>query len=327
MPRSISSSLIGWYRENKRDLPWRRTRDPYAILVSEIMLQQTQVAAVIPFYLRFMSRFPTATSLAGATESDALAAWEGLGYYRRLRNLKASAALIHEGGWPDDLRTLPGVGKYTAAAVGSIAFGRRAACADGNVRRVWSRFLARDCSLVEAESQSDAMMARAAAGEWNQAVMELGAVICKPRDPECGHCPISFECASLSQGCADEYPTPAATSAVRVDHVCACAIRGKRVGVRRCESGEWWQGMYAFPRTSVIAGEAGKEAAQRLGLRQPESLGTLNHVVTHHRIRLQAFVGKPTGDMTVEWRTLDELARLPMPKPARRVTHWLEQIL
>lgn len=325
LPPSISNALIGWFRDNQRDLPWRQTRDPYAILVSEVMLQQTQVATVVPHYLRFMSRFPTAESLASTTESDALAAWEGLGYYRRLRNLQAAAAVV-QSGWPDDLRTLPGVGRYTAAAVGSIAFNKQMPCADGNVRRVWSRFLARDLSVSEAEEQSAKLMPSSHAGEWNQSVMELGATICKPKAPACHRCPISRDCASYRLDCVDEFPAQVAAKTVRLDQVCVCAVRQKRVAIRKCEPGEWWEGMYTFPRTTVCDDESPRAAAARLGLSDPKLLGALTHTVTNHRIRLQAFIGKPT-DMPCEWRTLDELAALPMPKPSRRVAQWLEESL
>lgn len=323
MPLSTSDALIAWYRKNRRDLPWRGSDDPYAVLVSEVMLQQTRVSAVVPYYRRFMHQFPTADALASAGEDEALAAWEGLGYYRRLRSLRSAARVVAESGWPDDLRTLPGVGRYTAAAVGSIALGRQEACADGNVKRVWSRYLGRALTEGEAEEQSAKMMAGHTAGEWNQAVMELGATVCTPKSPRCGDCPLGAECVVRRSG-ADALLPKKAERVVRLEQVCVCPVRaGRVVGVRRAGLGEWWEGMYTFVRGSVLDDLPGDTAA-KLGLRQPRHLGSLSHVVTHHRIRLHAYVGAPAGGMKVEWRHIDELRRLPMPKPDRRVMQWLE---
>ena len=197
MPRSASKALIEWYRANKRDLPWRGTDDPYTILVSEVMLQQTQVATVLPYFERFMDRFPTAYALATAPESDCFAEWAGLGYYRRARNLRATAKVVADNGWPEDLRSLPGVGDYTAAALGSIAFGRQEACADGNVRRVMSRLAGETLSLNDAQQASAAMMRGWKAREWNQAVMELGALVCA-RVPKCDECPLRRTCRACA---------------------------------------------------------------------------------------------------------------------------------
>jgi A/G-specific adenine glycosylase len=288
------------------------------------MLQQTRVATVVPFYERFMARFPTANALASARESDALALWEGLGYYRRLRNLRAAAQVIHQDGWQEDLRDLPGVGTYTAATVGSIAFDRMEACADGNVRRVMSRLNARDCSTEEAQSQSSILMGKHSAGEWNQAVMELGAVICHPKQPDCQACPITKFCAARRLGTAESLPTLPTANSIRVDHVYACAIRGRQIGVRKCAKDEWWHGMYTFPRMIIEGGEPSEPAAERLGLRKPKFLGSFTHVVTNHCIRVHAFSGGAGEGLTVEWRGFDELAKLPMSRPARRVLQWLE---
>lgn len=271
-----------------------------------------------------MAQFPTAEALASATEADALAAWEGLGYYRRLRNLRAAAGVIAEFGWPSDLRCLPGVGSYTAAAVHSIAFGGEDVCVDGNVRRVWSRFFAKDCGVLDAGRHSTALMAQHHAGEWNQAVMELGAVLCKPRQPACLDCPISFGCASFKLGCAEKLPATKPKRQIDLVEVYACAIRGDRVGVRKCQPGEWWEGMYTFPRARLEAQVSARETAVRLGLHEPTYLGRHNHTVTCHRISLQAFVGKPSRRLTVEWKRIHELDQLPMPSPARRVVAWLE---
>ena len=323
MRPSISESLIDWYQQHQRDLPWRRTSDPYAILVSEVMLQQTQVATVLPYFERFLQRFPTAKSLSESTEVDALSAWEGLGYYRRLRNLKASAKVVAENGWPEDLAALPGVGRYTSNAVASIAFGRSVACADGNVRRVMSRLAGREMSMLQAERASSELMGDRGAGSWNQAVMELGATVCTALSPSCSRCPLNSECVAAATGTQAVIPAPVRAKVVEVHHAYACFLSDGCVAIRKAASGEWWAGMYCFPRTEVGPGEAANDAVGRLGLEAPKHLGSLQHTVTKHRIRAEAFTGRgaPTE---VEWKALAELVALPMPAPQRRIARWLE---
>ena len=183
--------LLEWYAIQHRRLPWRATRDPYALLVSEVMLQQTQAARVVPYYEAFLARFPDAAALAAATPREVLAAWSGLGYNRRALALQAAARIVQHG-WPDDLTELPGVGPYTAAAVGAFAFDRQQAAVDTNVRRVIERH--------DGGSHTPAALARRAA-EFNQAMMELGATVCRPRAPRCGECPVR-------RGCAGPLPPP-----------------------------------------------------------------------------------------------------------------------
>lgn len=194
-------ALLGWYRRNRRDLPWRRTQDPYAVWVSEIMLQQTRVTAVADRYVRFLKRFPSVEKLAAAREATVLAEWSGLGYYRRARNLHASAKAVvleHAGGFPRtaaSLRKLPGIGRYTAAAIASIAFGEAVAVVDGNVERVLSRLLASN-ALFERQVWSAAqdLLCRYNPGDFNQAMMELGATVCLPAEPNCAACPVKSFC-------------------------------------------------------------------------------------------------------------------------------------
>lgn len=323
MPRSASKALVEWYRANKRDLPWRGIDDPYAILVSEVMLQQTQVATVLPFFGRFLERFPTADALATAPESDCFAAWAGLGYYRRARNLRLAAGVIAESGWPDDLRSLPGVGDYTAAALGSIAFGRQEACADGNVRRVMSRLAGETLSLADAQRASAAMMRGWVAGEWNQAVMELGALVCTPA-PKCNVCPLRRTCRAYAGGTQAEVPEPVKATAVQLDHVCACIVKGGRVALRVALPGEWWQGMLVFPHAQVRENDCKFGAAGLLGLRDPRKLGTVRHTVANHRVTLSAYMGQGSAP-GVRWHAIDELQSLPLPAPQKRVAKMLEQ--
>ena len=212
----IRRLILKWYSKHKRDLPWRRTRDPYRIWVSEIMLQQTRVAAVIPYYERFLDRFPDAAALASAPEQDLLAAWAGLGYYSRARNLqKAAKKLLELGGFPRDHPTileLPGVGAYTAAAIASIAFDQRHAALDGNVIRVLSRLTAERGNVASGvvrrrlQAVADSLLDPRHPGDFNQGLMELGATVCLPKQPECTKCPIHRECRAHRLGEQNELP-------------------------------------------------------------------------------------------------------------------------
>jgi A/G-specific adenine glycosylase len=187
---ALRGALLHWYARTHRDLPWRRTTDPYAILVSEVMLQQTQVARVVPRYLEWLERWPTVNALATASRAEVLAAWVGLGYNRRALALHAAATAVARDGWPQDLRTLPGVGPYTAAAVGSFAFGAQVAAVDTNARRVAERL---------GRGAPDALLPAGRAAEWNQAAMELGATVCTARAPRCGACPVAAWCAAAGE--------------------------------------------------------------------------------------------------------------------------------
>jgi A/G-specific adenine glycosylase len=207
-PSALRKKLARWYEKNARDLPWRRTRDPYAIWISEIMLQQTRVAAAIPYYERFLARFPNAESLTAASETEVLTAWSGLGYYSRARNLHRAARAIAElGAFPteyDRIRELPGVGEYTAAAVASIAFGLAHAVVDGNVKRVIAR-LTGDAH-VNVQDAASRLLDRKHPARSNQALMELGALVCLPRDPLCEACPIAKECEARKNGTQAQLP-------------------------------------------------------------------------------------------------------------------------
>ena len=217
--RGLRAPLLRWYRRHRRDLPWRRTRDPYAIWVAEIMLQQTRVATVIPYYERFMRRFPDATRLAQASEDDVLSLWSGLGYYRRARALHAGARDVvarHGGRLPADGRTLqglPGIGRYTAGAIASIGFGLAEPVLDGNVRRVLARLFAVGGGALSRADEARQLWELAGRlvqgpdpGDLNQALMELGASVCSARDPRCTACPVARRCRALDLGRPEEYP-------------------------------------------------------------------------------------------------------------------------
>lgn len=204
----LQKKLAHWYEQSARDLPWRRTRDPYAIWVSEIMLQQTRVVAAIPYFERFLARFPDPAALARSPETEVLKAWSGLGYYSRTRNLRRAAETIAASGeFPNTyeaIRELPGVGDYTAAAVASIAFGLPHAAVDGNVRRVAARLSGQ--ANVDVQQFADFLLDRRHPGRSNQALMELGATICLPREPLCGSCPVANFCEAHKQGTQAELP-------------------------------------------------------------------------------------------------------------------------
>jgi len=249
--RALRAAVLRWYRRNRRDLPWRRTRDPYAIWVSEIMLQQTRVETVVPFYERFLKRFPTAGDLARAREADVLAAWSGLGYYRRARSLHAAAAVMvreHGGRVPEDLeslRALPGVGAYTAAAIASVAHGVPAAAVDGNVIRVLARIEGRqgrrDDPVLrrEVEGMARRLAEGESPGDWTQALMELGALVCVPRAPRCDACPAAARCLALRSGDPAAYPEPAraASSLPTRRVVMLLARRGAKILLVNGEAG------------------------------------------------------------------------------------------
>lgn len=203
--RSFASRLLCWYDEHKRDLPWRKDRDPYRVWISEIMLQQTRVAAVLEHYQRFLRKFPTLEKLAAAPQASVLSAWSGLGYYRRARMLHAAARLLlkeHQGRIPESskgLLGLPGIGRYTAAAIASIAYDEPAAVVDGNVERVLSRVAGRRLAGAETWHAADALLDTARPGDFNQAMMELGATVCLPRQPRCLLCPVARLCETRGE--------------------------------------------------------------------------------------------------------------------------------
>ena len=287
--RALVERLSAWFAREKRDLPWRRTRDPYRIWISEAMLQQTRVETVIPYYGRFLEAFPTVEDLARADEDAVLAAWSGLGYYRRARALHAAARAIverHGGRFPDDverLLALPGIGPYTAGAVASIAFGRREALVDGNVRRVLSRVFG------ETEESRIGSLARSLVpaeepGEWNQALMELGALVCASRDPACERCPISGLCVARKEGRIAELPSPKARpSTIEVDAVVLAATRNGRWLLERRPSEGRMAGMWQMPTVERRGRLFAKDPPR--GLREEEALCEVRHTITRHRIR------------------------------------------
>ncbi len=302
-------ALLRWYDARQRDLPWRRTRDPYAIWISETMLQQTRVETVIPYYERFLERFPDVESLASADRDDVYALWAGLGYYSRARNLQAAARRIvdeHGGLLPDDvdgLRSLPGIGRYTAGAVASIAFDRPAPVVDGNVIRVLTRWRGirddvRRREVVERLWDEAGSLARGARpGDLNQALMELGATVCTPRSPRCDDCPWLRTCDAAAAGDAESLPVkPKKPKPVKVEAVAAWIERHGRVLVVRRPQDGLLGGLWELPGGPLEAREAREEGLHRqlresVGLRvkQSEYRGHIEHLFTHRRLALHVF--------------------------------------
>jgi A/G-specific adenine glycosylase len=296
------------------------------------MLQQTRAAFVERYYDRFLQRFPAPQALAEASEEEAMAYWEGLGYYRRLESLVKAARQVAAHGMPtryEELRLMPGFGEYTAAAVASIAFGERVPAIDGNVARVVARLACLEVGgsalLRRARHLSKEWMGvRADPGEWNQALMELGATVCLPRAPRCENCPLESLCLARAVGCQEQLPPRERKPMVDLVHAVVCAVSDGMVGVRRITEGRWWRGMYEFPRVEVPPQEDAKQVLESEGWTKLEALCEVRHVVTRHRITLKAFVtSSPRHTKRLLLATREDLERLPMPAPQRRVAEAL----
>ncbi|MCC6407408.1 MAG: A/G-specific adenine glycosylase, partial [Planctomycetes bacterium] len=335
----LQRELSAWFARERRDLPWRRTRDPYAIWISEAMLQQTRVETVIDYWQRFLARFPDAAALADAREEDVLGAWSGLGYYRRARNLHAAARAIrerHDGVFPRDpalVRELPGVGRYTAGAVLSIAFDAPEPLVDGNVARVFARLFELEAPLGSKElerelwSLAERLVPARGAGDWNQALMELGATVCTPKKPRCDACPLARRCRALAAGVVEALPRPKARRAsVEVELEVLCVERdGAWLFVRRPSDGRM-AGMLELPTIELAV--AGRERlhptahAAGVELRASEPLVRVRHTITHHRIRAQAFVGRTARRALpepYEWHASSRLGDLPLTGLTKKV--------
>jgi A/G-specific adenine glycosylase len=312
--------LLLWYGKHRRDLPWRKTQDPYRIWISEIMLQQTRVAAVIPYYERFLARFPDVRALASAPEQHLLAAWAGLGYYSRARNLqKAAKNIVEMDAFPEDyssLRDLPGVGDYTAAAIASIAFGLSHPVLDGNVLRVLSRLAAEDGNIrseavrkrlrVVAESLLD----RKRPGEFNQALMELGATVCLPKQPQCRRCPLSPHCEARRLGRENQLPVRLSRpgSSVVEKHLLVIEKDGKLLFWQRPEGSRRLAGFWELP-----------EREQLPGAQVRDRVAGFRHTIVNTNYACQVFrasLGEPPQGF--HWRSKRGFGRIPLSTTARK---------
>jgi A/G-specific adenine glycosylase len=336
--------LLAWFRRHRRDLPWRRTRDPYAIWVSEVMLQQTTVKAATPYYQAFLARFPAVGDLAEAPEEEVLALWSGLGYYHRARNLQRGARHVvrcHGGRFPRSLEAalaVPGVGLYTASAVLSIAYGQPLPVVDGNVRRVLSRLFAlrgpewrKDGPYYD---RAEEILDRAAPGDWNQALMELGAMVCTARKPACPACPVRGSCEARALGIQEDLPEGRARRAPVAVTLAAALIErdGRILLVRRGEGrlmGRFWE----VPQTSLVPTgrpDLVRELKEAHGLEVAVGalVGQARHAITFRRIRVDVYAARlrrepPRDGERFAWVAPGEIGALPTSSLTRKVLRGL----
>ncbi len=353
MPTEFARRLLDWYGQHARQLPWRGHADPYAVWISEIMLQQTRVETVIPYFERWMSRFPTIQALAQADEQEVLHTWEGLGYYSRARNLHRAARDVmtrFDGQLPaslTDLESLPGIGRYTAGAIASMAFGLDAPALDGNLRRVLARVFDLDMPIRSPLGQEtlDRLLVEhlppGQAGDFNQALMDLGATLCLPRSPDCGRCPIMELCQARQLGVQEERPVTAERRAVPHYTVTAAVIqRGGQVLIAQRKPDGLLGGMWEFPGGKQEPGESLTDCLEREILEEMDAtiavgaeLGVFRHAYTHFKVTLHAFYCALTGGepravevSDIRWVRLDELAAFPMGKIDRQISRHLSEV-
>ncbi len=345
-PALFQKKLLHWYDHNKRDLPWRGIHSPYATFVSEMMLQQTQVKTVIPYYHRFLKELPDWKSLAKAKEEKVLKLWEGLGYYRRARNLQAAAQMVvgdYNGKLPDTLEEitkLPGVGPYSAGAVLSIAFQKPHPVVDGNVIRVFSRLFLLRGNLKTGEGHQKvwdlarALISKDRPGDFNQAVMELGATLCFSDNPQCLLCPLLTQCRASQKGLQNELPEmPKAQETVEI-RMAAFLIQKKDLVLvkKRSQEEKWLKGMWEFPSAE---GKTFEEARAKLDKElktksDGETSLEVRHQITHHRVRLRLFPSPPPKSAQFskdfKWVAGKELIQLPFASAQNKLREWvLEQ--
>lgn len=339
--RQFRASLLRWYRRNRRKLPWRETREPYRIWISEVMLQQTRVSTVIPYFQNFVQKFPTVEALAAADLQAVLKSWEGLGYYARARNLHQAAQKLANGrggeipGAYAEFRKLPGVGDYIAAAVLSIAFGEPRAAIDGNVKRVLARLFLIDAPVNDSASgkifreAGDRLLDREHPGDFNQAMMELGAIICRPQNPFCRQCPVRKFCGAFARNRQEVFPFRKPREATPEYHIAVGVVRrdGRVLITRRAEKG-LLGGLWEFPGGKV---RKGRETAEQACLREIKEevnlevkvgarLARVKHAYTHFKIVMEVFLcdylsGEVVlnGSLDFRWITVEEIGEYPFP--------------
>lgn len=362
--KTFQETFLTWYHKEKRNLPWRATNDPYAIWISEIMLQQTRVETVIGYFYRFMEQFPTIQDLAAAEEQKLLKVWEGLGYYSRARNLKAAAQQIvaeFDGEMPqsiEEIRSLKGIGPYTAGAIGSIAFGLREPAIDGNVMRVVSRLFCIEADIAKASSRrpfDEAMrtiISPDEPGEFNQALMDLGSRICTPTTPKCEECPISQYCLAYAENRQTDFPVKSKKAKPKDVYYIAGAIedQGSFLLVQRPETG-LLASMWHFPLVEVTKEQY--EALQRTWAKeeqlqldliaeddaleifpdlpvvwQKRHFGEITHIFSHLKWHVLLFYGRKRGELTLqdsEWAAKESFQNYVFPKPQQKLVDQLKK--
>jgi A/G-specific adenine glycosylase len=342
----LRRALLRWAaKRGRHDLPWRQSRDAYRVWISEIMLQQTTVVAVIPYFERFLARFPTLAALAEADEHEVLRLWAGLGYYSRARNLHAAARKIvqdHAGTVPSDvatLTTLPGIGRYTAGAIASFAYDRRAPIVEANTQRVYARLMALRDPLDSTAARNaiwsfaERAVPAKSPGAFNEALMDLGATICVPTTPRCDECPVTSSCQAFRDGLQKKIPTPRARpEPTAVKQAMIAVQRGRRYLLRKSPAGERWAGLWEFLRVpvdrdddSVSLPSLERAVATLCGLAVGANCGgfELRHTVTRFRIRLHCTTARYLGGTTngpaeYRWARADEFGSFAFSMPARK---------
>lgn len=362
--RTLRRRCLNWYSENARDLPWRHTSDPYEVWISEIMLQQTQVATVIPYYKRFLNSFPTCTALADATEQEVLAHWEGLGYYRRARQLHRAAKIVRDdfdGTFPtsfDAVHGLPGIGRYTAGAILSISINQPHPILEANTIRLFCRLLGYDADVTSKESQhllwsfANWILPNKNCGDFNQSLMEIGGLICEPRNPDCKRCPLNRICKTKSSGRFDEIPRPKRKTKYEDLFEIAVIIRHpttKAVLIRQCQQDERWAGLWDFPRFTLgnlhvsnvksdrdIHKNTKRDVQQAvrercsISIDEPVWIHSLKHSVTKYRVHLSCFESEiKTGSSDrfdkrteLRWVSSKELRDIPLSVSGRQLAEF-----
>lgn len=341
----IQKKLLRWYKKNKRELPWRKTKDPYAIWISEIMLQQTQVATVIPYYQKFMESFPTVRHLAKADLSKVLKVWEGLGYYSRARNLHRASRIVSNdfhGNIPNqqrDLLALPGIGRYTAGAILSIAFDQPAPILDGNVKRVLSRLFAIADPPARGKTEarlwhlSESLLPKGKASSFNQGLMDLGAMICTPKEPQCPLCPLRDHCKGRASGDPERFPAKAIRRQIpHVEAISAVILKNGRVLLQKRPPKGLLGGLWEFPNWPVEEERDFEKVLRHkvrsdLGLmvKSKEPIGSFHQTFSHFKLTLRVFQcqrlkGKGKG----KWIPIKNLSLLPMSRIHRRIAERLD---
>jgi A/G-specific adenine glycosylase len=339
-------ALTSWFEKNRRAMPWREVASPYRILVSEVMLQQTQVVTVISYFHRFMHAFPTVADLASAPEEQILKLWEGLGYYSRARHLHACAkAIVEQGGEIpgdfDKLKKLPGVGDYTAAAVASIGFGQKVPVVDGNVLRVWARMTMDDTPIDMPKVKSryfseltEVIQNVKDPGTFNQAMMELGSLVCKPSEADCGQCPVAKWCKTCQNGAVQDYPkkTPK-KKPPHFDVAVGLVYDGDKLLILKRSDDQMLGGLWEFPGGKLEEGETPKMAVKReimeetgLTVAVGKKLAVVKHAYSHFSITMHAFrcelqgdVKNPNCDRSWHWITEDQLKDYAFPKANHKI--------
>jgi A/G-specific adenine glycosylase len=333
-------TLLSWYDKNKRDLPWRKTGDPYKIWLSEVMLQQTQVKTVIPYYQRWLKKFPFIQDLATAPEQEVLKLWEGLGYYNRCHNFQKAAQLVckHYNGkvpnHPDLFLALPGVGPYILAAVMSIAFKHALPVVDGNVLRVFTRYMELWDDIAKSETRKKIyqylmdLIPKANPGDYNQAMMELGALICTPKNPTCSSCPLKKSCQAKAKGMVDSLPVRAKKKKTPLYRVAlAVILRNDKFLIQKRPTTGHLAGMWEFPGGKIKINESAKQAVTRecweeldASVKIIQKLKMVKHAYTHFKIELNIFICRlssstvrPLQDQPIKWIRPEEVSLYPFP--------------